>query len=144
MAGMELLIRKVSPTRRGLPDACADIVTCSQALHWMEPTGTFREVARILHAGGVFAAYDYDWPPVTTSPEVDALYTECMATSRRIEKERGVSEGVRHWSKDGHLARLHESGMFSYVRECTLHHIDTGNAARLVGLLLSQGMFRLC
>lgn len=123
----------------GLPDACADIVTCSQALHWMEPTGTFREVARILRDGGVFAAYDYDWPPVTASPEADALYAECMATSRRIEKELGVSEGVRHWPKDGHLARLRESGVFSYVRECTLHHVDTGNAARLIGLLLSQG-----
>jgi len=123
----------------GLSDACADIVTCSQALHWMEPSGTFREAGRILRPSGVFAAYDYDWPPVTTSPEADAIYTECVAKSRQLESELGVSGGVRHWSKDGHLARLRESGIFPYVRECTLHHIDSGNAARLVGLLLSQG-----
>src|SRR6478672_3593224 len=35
----------------GLPDACADIVTCSQSLHWMEPDSTFAEIARILRPG---------------------------------------------------------------------------------------------
>jgi len=43
-----------------LPDGCADIVTCSQSLHWMVPESTFAEVARILRPGGVFATYDYD------------------------------------------------------------------------------------
>src|SRR5690606_15398774 len=50
-------------TATGLPDACADIVTVSQALHWMEPEPTFAEMARILRPGGVFAAFDCDWPP---------------------------------------------------------------------------------
>lgn len=45
-------------TATGLPDACADLVTISQALHWMEPGPTFAEVARILRPGGIFAAYD--------------------------------------------------------------------------------------
>ena len=48
----------------GLLDGCADIVTCAQALQWMEPQSTFAEVTRILRPSGVFAAYDYDWPPV--------------------------------------------------------------------------------
>jgi len=34
--------------RTGLPDDCADIVTCAQSLHWMEPHSTFQEVERIL------------------------------------------------------------------------------------------------
>lgn len=123
----------------GQEDACADIVTCSQALHWMNPQPTFEEVARILRSGGVFAAYDYDWPPVTTEPEVDALYQECMEHSRKLEKEAGVSSEVRQWGKSGHLARMQESGCFRFVRECTLHHTDEGNAERIVGLLLSQG-----
>src|SRR5947207_11499657 len=57
----------------GLPAAGADIVTCSQSLHWMEPEPTFAEAARILRPGGVFAAYDYNWPPVV-DPEVDAAF----------------------------------------------------------------------
>ncbi|HKB90297.1 MAG TPA: class I SAM-dependent methyltransferase, partial [Opitutaceae bacterium] len=60
--------------RTGLPDRCAEIVSCSQALHWMEPHATFQETARILKPGGVFAANDYDWPPTTGSWEADAAY----------------------------------------------------------------------
>ncbi len=59
-------------TATGLPDACADIVTVSQALHWMEPVGTFSEIARLLRPGGVFAAIDNDWPP-TYNLEVEAI-----------------------------------------------------------------------
>lgn len=123
----------------GLEDACADMVTCSQSLHWMDPQPTFEEAARILRPGGVFAAYDYDWPPVTAEPEVDALYRECMEHSRKLEKAAGVSSEVRQWGKSGHLARMQESGCFRFVRECALHHTDEGNAERVVGLLLSQG-----
>ena len=36
----------------GLADACADIVTCAQSLHWMQPDVTFKEVDRILRPGG--------------------------------------------------------------------------------------------
>src|SRR5450631_415525 len=33
--------------RTDLPDGSADIVTCAQSLHWMEPTSTLAEIARI-------------------------------------------------------------------------------------------------
>src|SRR5262249_42756811 len=32
----------------GLPDECADIVTCAQALHWMDPQQTFAQGAPLL------------------------------------------------------------------------------------------------
>src|SRR5690348_13103810 len=32
----------------GLPDESADIVTAAQSFHWMEPTATLTEIARIL------------------------------------------------------------------------------------------------
>src|SRR4030095_11898955 len=47
----------VSLHQTGVPDGAADIVTCAQSFHWMEPESTFTEVARILRPGGVFAAY---------------------------------------------------------------------------------------
>lgn len=43
-------------TQTGLPASSADIVTCSQSLHWMEPDPTFAEVARVLRPGGLFVA----------------------------------------------------------------------------------------
>ncbi len=63
----------------GLPDDCADIVIVSQALHWMEPTSTFAEVARLLRPGGVFAAMDCDWPPSVGSARAEAAWQHCRA-----------------------------------------------------------------
>lgn len=123
----------------GLPDASVQIVTCSQSLHWMEPEGTFAEAARLLEKGGVFAAFDYDWPPVTGIWEVDDAYSRAEAKCRELEGKTGVSTGLRQWDKSGHLARMQASGAFRWCRELLLHHEETGDAERLMGLFLSQG-----
>ncbi len=118
----------------GLPDECADIVTVSQALHWMEPEPTFAEVARILRPGGVFAAYDNDWPP-TVHPEIDAAFD---AVLDRVD-------GLREWrpgreAKVTHLKRMKACGRFRYVRETLVHGIELGGADRIVDLVKSQGV----
>jgi ubiquinone/menaquinone biosynthesis C-methylase UbiE len=122
----------------GLAGRCADIVTCSQALHWMEPLETFREAQRILRPGGVFAAYDYDWPPMTTSWEACLAYEVCQQKVRRLEKAQPGGR-PQQLDKAGHLERMRASGCFRYVKEIALHQKDSGNAERFVGLLLSQG-----
>src|SRR5204862_107174 len=81
-----------------LPDGCADVVTCSQSLHWMDPEPTFAEVARILRSGGVFAAYDCDWPP-TVHWEAEVAYQETIRRAEAIGRERGFFSGVRRWDK---------------------------------------------
>ena len=123
----------------GLPDHCAEIVSCAQSLHWMEPQATFEEAARILRPGGVFAACDYDWPPTTGSWEADAAFEVCMTRVQEYEKEFKPPMPVKRWGKDQHLARMQASGCFRYAKEIVLHRMDQGNAERLVGLLLSQG-----
>ena len=125
-------------TATGLPDACADIVTVSQALHWMEPEPTFAEMARILRPGGVFAAFDCDWPP-TMHWEAEAAYDACMARVDAINRERGFTREVRAWAKGEHLDRMRASGVFRHTREIVLHHVEMGHADRLVGLALTQG-----
>lgn len=122
-----------------LPERCAHAVVCMQALHWMEPGPTFIEAARILVPGGVFAACDYDWPPATGFWEADAAYEACVRTGRRLEKELKLDAGLKQWDKAGHLGRMQESECFRYVQETMIHHHDSGNAERLVGVLLSQG-----
>lgn len=123
----------------GLPPRSTQIVCCIQSLHWMEPTTTFAEAGRILAPGGVFVACDYDWPPTTAAWEADAAFKSCMRTARRLEKELGTAAGLNHWEKSGHLERMEASGCFRHVKEIVVHHIDAGNASRLVGLLFSQG-----
>ena len=122
----------------GLPDGCADIVTCSQSLHWMEPESTFAEIARILRPGGVFAAYDCDWPP-TFSWQVEQAYSACHAQAHAAEQAHQLSREVRSWDKGRHLERIRASERFRFTKEIVLHHVEQGGAERLIGLMLSQG-----
>lgn len=122
----------------GISDGTADIVTCSQSLHWMEPAATFAEAARILRPGGVFAAYDCDWPP-TIPWEAEVAYLAALERAESIGADRRFYSGVERWDKSGHLQRMRESGRFRYVKEIVLHHAEPGSAERLVGLWLSQG-----
>jgi len=125
-------------TNTGLANACADVVTVSQALHWMEPEPTFLEISRILRAGGVFAAIDCDWPP-TIHPDLEQAFNGCMTRAEIAEAEYGVSKGVRRWSKDQHLSRIQGSGLFGFTKEIFCHSVENGDAQRLVGLVKSQG-----
>ncbi|MFI5356712.1 MAG: class I SAM-dependent methyltransferase [Opitutales bacterium] len=122
-----------------LPEHGAQVVVCLQALHWMDPERTFAEAARILEPGGAFVACDYDWPPLSGAWEADAAFEACIRTGRRLERERKLASAVKHWDKSGHFARMQSSGMFRHVRDVAVHHQDEGNAARLEGLLQSQG-----
>jgi len=116
----------------GLPDGAADIVTCSQSFHWMEAQPTLEEAARILRTGGVFAAYDYDWPPVVHW-EVEAAFAEML---RRVGEARDIKP---RYSKEGHLQRIRASSLFRFAREAVFHSRGPGSAARIVGMALSLG-----
>jgi SAM-dependent methyltransferase len=118
----------------GLPDGAADIVTSSQSFHWMEPAATLAEAARILRPGGVFAAYDYDWPPVV-HPDVEAAFEELLKRVARRREERGRMR----YAKEGHLERIRASGHFRHVREVVFHSRERGSAERVVGMALSLG-----
>lgn len=119
----------------GLADGSADIVTCSQALHWMEPEPTLAEAARILRPGGVFAAYDYDWPPIVHW-EVEAAFEEML---RRLRVGRRPDGDRMRYAKDEHLERIRSSGHFRYAREIVLHSKERGGVGRIVGMALSLG-----
>jgi SAM-dependent methyltransferase len=127
--------RIASSSATELPDGCADIVTCSQSFHWMEPEPTLREVARILRPGGVFAAYDHDWPP-TVQWEVEAAFQQVMQF-RQENADRAPDRSLH--AKEKHLGRLRDSGHFRYVREALIHSVEPGNAERIVGLVVSLG-----
>lgn len=123
----------------GLEDGRADVVTCSQSFHWMEPGPTLAEAARILRRGGVFAAYDYDWPPVV-DPELDAAYAEYQLRRAGFRKRHGVEQGADRWPKHEHLERLRASGHFTFCHEILVHSVEEGNAERVVGFTRSLGL----
>jgi SAM-dependent methyltransferase len=126
-------------TATGLPNGCADIVTCSQSLHWLEPEPTFAEIARILRPGGVFAAYDYDWPPSTGVARVDAAYDRFMAHASSLERSEHIPLPAHLYPKHEHLERMRASKRFAFVREIVMHSEAQGDAERFIGLTLTQG-----
>jgi ubiquinone/menaquinone biosynthesis C-methylase UbiE len=123
--------------RTGLPDGCADIVTCAQSLHWMEPTSTLAEVSRILRSGGLFAAYDYDWPP-TLNWELEQVYQEVDQRFEELVQERELAQNLQRWSKDMHLDRMRDSAHFRFTRQLFLHHTEQGDAARFIEMILTN------
>ncbi len=123
----------------GLPDGCADIVTASQSFHWMEPMVTLAEIARILRPGGLFAAYDYDWPP-TLHWELDRLAQEVGRRLVERVRERELAHSLKIWPKDKHLDRMRESAHFRFTREVLLHHIEQGDAARFLEMTRSNAL----
>lgn len=129
--------REGTAQQTGLPDGCADIVTAAQAFHWMEPTTTLNEIARILRPGGLFAAYDYDWPP-TIHWELDRLAQEMGTRLVALIREHGLAPALQIWPKDRHLGHMRESGYFRFTREVLLHQIEPGNAARFLAMARSN------
>jgi len=121
----------------GLPDGCADIVTAAQSFHWMEPTTTLAEIARILRPGGIFAAYDYDWPP-TIHWELDQFTQEVSRKLVQLVRERGLPQNLKIWPKDRHLDNMRESTHFRFTREVLLHHIEHGDATRFLEMTRSN------
>lgn len=119
----------------GLPDDCADLVTYSQSLHWMEPRPTFEEAARVLRPGGVLAAYDYELPP-SVDWEVDSAFEYFLLRVGKFRRER---LSIPPAEKSGHVPRMRESGRFRYVRELGVSGEDAASAARVVGIALSLG-----
>jgi ubiquinone/menaquinone biosynthesis C-methylase UbiE len=119
----------------GLPDEAVDVVTVGQAMHWFDPAKALPEIARILRRGGVFAAFDCDWPP-TMHPAVDAAYLAAEQRWRDLAKASGFAP--ERVVKTGHLQRLRDSGLFSLTREIALHSTETGGPDRIVGIMNSQ------
>lgn len=116
----------------------ADLVTCWQSFHWMEPQPVLAEAARLLRDGGAFAACDYDVPPFV-EPELDETFAALMRARREARQRLALPAGGSSWPKDGHLGQIGESGRFRYVRELVAHGWRETDAERMIGLAESIG-----
>src|SRR5262245_59118796 len=120
----------------GLPDGCADLVTAAQSLQWMRPERVLPEIRRILRPGGVFCAYAYV-ALQTARWEPEAEWDAVLARKRELRARLGLDSGAHCWAVS--RERIDSSGVFRYVRELSLHSVESGDGDRLVGLALSEG-----
>jgi len=132
VSAANITFQKGLSNQTGLPDGCADIVTISQAFHWMDIPSTLDEVWRILKPGGVFAVYDCDWPP-----SVDWVFEQ--AESALIRKCDAIKPPAMKNDKDAHLRKISEYGKFRFVREVVCHSVEPCTPERMIGIALSQG-----
>lgn len=116
----------------------ADVVTCSQSFHWMEPVKTLTEIARILKSGGIFAAYDYSWPP-TIHWELEAAYFDFKKTFEKAVKNRGVNRGIKIWPKENRLKQIRDSGKFRHSNLIYFTSVESGTAEKFKGMVTSRG-----
>jgi ubiquinone/menaquinone biosynthesis C-methylase UbiE len=121
-----------------LDGGTADIVTAWQAFHWMQPQPALAEAARILRDGGIFAACDYDVPPIV-QPDVDDAFTELIRTRREARQRLALPAGSTSWPKERHLEEIRASGQFRYAREVVASGWWETNAERMIGLAESIG-----
>ena len=128
-------------SQTGLRSGCADIVTCSQSFHWMEPVSTLAEIYRILRPGGVFAAYDYQWPP-TLNWQAEIAFNAFIDRAWALKEQRGFVQNYPIWPQNRELQPLQASGHFRYTKELWLHQVEMGNADRFIGLALSNGVIQ--
>jgi SAM-dependent methyltransferase len=122
----------------GLDSGTADIVTCAQSFHWMDPHAVLPEAARLLRPGGVFAAYDYDVVPVI-EPRVDAAFARVIDVRWDARERLGLHAGSSFWPKSQHADRIRESGLFAFVREVHCHGELVADGRRIIELAHSLG-----
>jgi SAM-dependent methyltransferase len=97
------------------------------------------EAARILRPGGIFAAYDYDYPALI-HPEVDAAFVEHTRLRAHWRNEHRVEAGWTRTPKTGHLEAIRESGHFRFAREFVVHDELAADADEIVGFARSLGL----
>lgn len=121
-----------------LPDESVDIVTICQALHWVEPIKTFKEVHRMLRSGGIFAAIDYDLPSTTTL-EINEAEKNFLDSTKQLMHIHGFDRTIKLWDKDKHLNRMESSKQFMCTKEIAICNRRLGDVDQIVGLNLSHG-----
>lgn len=120
----------------GLPSDSVDIITISQAFHWMDIQSTLEETYRILKADGVFAVYDCDWPP-SIDWKVESEYNKLRAKCDHISYAK-ENPAVKN-DKNSYIRVFNEFGKFRFVKEVVCHSVEKCTPERMIGIALSQG-----
>lgn len=95
----------------------------------MEPQSSLHECVRVLRSGGIFAAYDCDWPPTFNS----IVEEKCKKLINLAETRARQLTDV-----EKHLQQIEESGLFRFSKEILFHNWELCNADRYANIALSQ------
>ena len=121
----------------GLPDRCADLITCGLSLHWMDPAPTAAEVGRLLRPGGAFGTYWEHW--ASPMAEVERAFRELERQVDELDGRLGASATLRRWPRRAQEKQLAGCGLFALTREIAFHHVAPLTADQLVRMVRTLG-----
>jgi len=113
-----IVFRKGVSNDTNLPSDYAEIITVSQAFHWMDIDSTLAEFYRVLKPGGVLAIYDFVMPPVIDW-EIERATSEFRIKCSDIVYSQEAPPV--HNDKSTYNARIISFGKFRYSREVECH-----------------------
>ena len=125
-----IIFQKGVSNETNLPSSCADVITVSQAFHWMDIDSTLSEFFRVLKPGGVLAIYDFAQPPIVDW-EVEKSFSELRRKCSEIVYSQEVSP--IHNDKSSYDDRIKAFGNFRYSRTVSCHSVEKWTLKKLIG-----------
>ena len=101
------------------PDRSVDILTISQAFHWMEPEATLKEINRVLKSGGVASIYDCHWPPKGNAVW-EAAFIQ-LFDHVQVISDKLIPPIVKRYPKHEHMSNIRASRYFDKCVESNIH-----------------------
>lgn len=115
-----IIYRHGSGQDTSLNNEVADIVTCSSAVHWMEPIATVDEIARILRAEGILLVYGHYYPVFLRSHQLSAFYERWRKNLDHLEYKT-EKQVAQKWPLADLYAAVERHTQFGYTRKHYLH-----------------------
>ena len=134
----EVTISSQAGEHTGLSDSCADVITCVQVFHWLNDKYALPEFARILKKGGILAACDFGFPPLSMWKS-DRAYEELILMQKEMDKKYPtLNSDVFEGDKTQNFTKFKNSGLFLYCRNASFTCSEMFDAERYIDLAFSQ------
>ena len=135
-AGSDRIIYKDGLSNQtNLPSDYADVITVSQAFHWMDIDSSLLEFYKVLKPGGVLAIFDADHTPIIDW-EIEKAFYELRSKCSEIVYSQ-ESPPV-HNDKSTYNERIKAFGKFRYSRAIECHSVNIWNRQRITASLIQQ------
>jgi len=117
----------------GMPSDYADVITVSQAFHWMDIDSSLKEFHKVLGPGGILAIYDFTLPPVFGC-EIEKPFLELRKKASSIWYSQATPP--IHNDKSSYIGRIMSFGQFQHSRSVSCHGIERWSPEKAAAFLV--------
>jgi len=128
-----IVFKKGVSNETNLSSDCADIITISQAFHWVDINSSLVEFYRVLKKDGILAIYDFELSPVIDW-EIEKAYLDLTAKCSEIYYSQ--KNPASRNDKSTYHDKIKSFGKFRYSKEVTCHSVEKFTPQRLLEFAL--------